>query len=62
MKVYIDKDLCIDCGVCIDTAPDVFDYDDDGQTTVIVDEVPADQEELVLEAIDSCPTEAIKEM
>jgi len=61
MKVYVDQDLCIGCGACIDTAPELFDYNDEGLAQAIVDTVPADQEELAQEAIDSCPTEAIKE-
>lgn len=61
MKVYVDQDLCIACGACIDTAPELFDYNDEGLAEALVDEVPEDQEELAQEAIDSCPTEAIKE-
>lgn len=61
MKVFVDQDLCISCGVCIDIAPEVFHEDADGLTEAIEGEVPADQEDLVQEAMDSCPTEAIQE-
>lgn len=61
MKVFVDPDLCIACGACIDAAPEIFDYDDEGLSHAIVDEVPEDQEDLAREAIDICPTEAIKE-
>lgn len=61
MKVFVDPDLCIACGACIDVAPEIFDYDDEGLSHAIVDEVPEDQEDLAREAIDICPTEAIKE-
>ncbi|HHX51387.1 MAG TPA: ferredoxin [Clostridia bacterium] len=61
MKVTVDPDLCIACGACIDVAPELFDWNDDGLSEAIVDEVPEDQEDLAREAIDSCPTEAILE-
>lgn len=61
MKVYVDQDLCISCGLCIDTCPAVFDWNDDGKADVIVDEVPADAEDDAREAMESCPSEAIKE-
>lgn len=61
MKVYVDQDLCIACGACIDIAPELFDYNDEGLAHAIVDMVPEDQEDLAQEAVDSCPTEAIKE-
>ena len=61
MKVFVDQDLCISCAVCIDIAPDVFHEDDQGITEAIEGEIPEDQVELVQEAMDSCPTEAIQE-
>lgn len=61
MKVMVDQDLCIACGACIDTAPEVFDWNDDGFAHAIVDEVPEGQEDAAQEALESCPTEAIKE-
>jgi|OM-RGC.v1.034278817 ferredoxin len=61
MRVYVDQDECIACGVCIDMCPDVFDWNDEGKSHVIVDEVPADLEDCVQDAMSSCPTEAIKE-
>jgi len=61
MKVYVDQDECIACGVCIDMCPDVFDWNEDGKSDAIVDEVPADLEDCVRDAMDACPTEAIKE-
>lgn len=61
MKVYVDQDLCISCGLCIDICPAVFDWNDDGKADVIVDEVPANAEDDAREAMESCPSEAIKE-
>lgn len=62
MKVKVDPDLCIACGACISLAPEVYDWDDDGKAQSIVDEVPDDMESEAREALESCPTEAIKEV
>jgi ferredoxin len=61
VKVYVDQDLCISCGVCIDLSPDVFGWNDDDKAQSIDAEIPGDKKEEVQEAMDSCPTDAIKE-
>ncbi|WP_066636238.1 ferredoxin [Desulfolucanica intricata] len=61
MKVVVDQDLCISCGSCIDTCPEVFDWNDDDKADSKVDEVPAEVEEQAKEAVESCPTSAISE-
>ncbi|MDK2822819.1 MAG: ferredoxin [Clostridia bacterium] len=61
MKVYVDQDLCIACGACISLCPEIYDWNDDGKAEAIVDEVPSELEESAADAMDSCPTEAIKE-
>ncbi|HOB91113.1 MAG: ferredoxin [Bacillota bacterium] len=59
MKATVDKDLCISCGLCIQTCPDVFDWDDDDKAVAIDEEVPEEFEDEVYEAADGCPTDAI---
>ncbi|KAF1085361.1 Ferredoxin [Sporotomaculum syntrophicum] len=59
MHAEVDQDLCISCGACIDTCPDVFSWNNDEKAHSIVDEVPSDLEDLASEAADGCPTEAI---
>lgn len=41
MKVYVDKDTCIGCGVCEGICPDVFKMTDDGKAEAIVPETEA---------------------
>lgn len=61
MRVQVDQDLCISCGTCIDTCPEVFDWNDEEKAQAIVDEVPPEVEEQAREAVESCPTNAIIE-
>ncbi len=55
MKLHIDSDTCIGCGLCVGTFDSAFDFDDDGKAKVIgeLDETSAD------EAIGNCPVGAI---
>ena len=62
MKVKVDKDLCIGCGACQAICSDVFEIDDDRLSSVLVDEVQEEYQDDAREAIESCPTEAIKEV
>ncbi|MBD3291010.1 ferredoxin [candidate division KSB1 bacterium] len=58
MKAVVDPDLCTACELCVDICGDVFEMDDD-VAVVKVDTVPADLEDDVREAAESCPAEAI---
>lgn len=60
MKASVDQDLCISCGACIDTCPEVFDWNEDDKAHAKVDEVPEANEDAAKEAAEGCPTEAIK--
>ena len=61
MKVKVNKDQCIGCGACAALASNVFEIDDTGLSSVIVDEVAEEDKESAKDAIDSCPTSAIEE-
>ncbi|WP_397316390.1 ferredoxin [Ornithinibacillus gellani] len=64
--VIVDKDTCIACGACGANAPDVFDYDEEGLSYVLLDEnggiksVPTELEDDVLDAYEGCPSDSIK--
>lgn len=57
MKLHIDSETCVGCGLCVGSYPDTFAFDDEGKATVIgeIDEASAE------EAISSCPAGAISE-
>ena len=60
LKVYVDQDLCISCGLCISICDDVFSWNDDDKAQAIDEEIPEELADEVEEAVESCPTEAIK--
>jgi ferredoxin len=59
MKATVDQDLCIGCGLCADTCPEVFAILDDGMAHPIVEPVPHEEYSCVREAADICPVDAI---
>ena len=59
MNVKVNEN-CIGCGSCISlTDSKIFEYNDDGLATCIKDNITKDEEEMVKQAIDYCPTQAI---
>ncbi|MDR1509325.1 MAG: ferredoxin [Synergistaceae bacterium] len=62
MNVNIDFDSCIGCGVCMQICPAVFGLDDDaGKALLLNEEAISGHEELIKEAMDSCPIGCINE-
>ena len=59
MKVHADRDVCIQAGNCVMVADSLFDQDDDGIVVVLVDEIPADEEDKAREAVKLCPSQAL---
>jgi ferredoxin len=59
MRVEVDRDLCESNAVCVGVAPDVFELGDDDLALVRVDEVPADRQAEVREAVALCPKIAL---
>ena len=57
MKFKVDQELCIGCGACEGTCPEVFELDDKSQ--VKLDPVPEEFQECALEAEENCPAQAI---
>ena len=57
MRAKVDRDLCIGSAMCVATAPDVFELDDEGLSRVL-DEGAADEETL-RQAAEGCPVQAV---
>lgn len=59
MKVAkVNEDLCICCGACASMC-DVFEIGDNDVAEAVINPIPADLEEEVIDAADACPTGAI---
>ncbi len=57
IAVNVDRALCIGSGDCVDTAPDVFQLDDEDKAVVVdPDGAPTDD---VIAAAGNCPVAAI---
>lgn len=60
MKVLVDPDTCMGCGICETIAPEIFRLGDEIHAIVIMDPVPEELRDLVLQSVDECPEEAIR--
>jgi ferredoxin len=58
MKVVIDADACIGCGLCVSTCPEAYKMADD-KAVVSGSSVPKDAEECAKKAADECPVTCI---
>lgn len=59
MKVTVDSDRCVGNGVCEAMAPELFEVAGDGQTRLLVDEIPTAQKPLTQAVVESCPALAL---
>jgi ferredoxin len=59
MRVTVDEEACIACGLCAETCPEVFELKDD-KVIVKMEEVPEELVESCREAAEECPVEAIQ--
>ncbi len=56
VKLTVNTDSCIGCGLCVGNYPETFEFDDEGKAKVIaeIDEATAE------DAIANCPASAIE--
>lgn len=59
MKIKINRETCIGCGVCVALAPDYFQLDEEGKSVPKKEVVDEKDEEIVRTAAQSCPTGSI---
>ena len=57
-NVVIDKDECIGCEACVETCPDVFEFDSEEEKAYVIEDADFGLA-CVDEAIASCPAECI---
>ena len=56
-ELFVNKEACIGCGMCVSIDPTHFDFDEDGLSSVTTQENIESED--VQNAISSCPTSAI---
>jgi ferredoxin len=59
MKVFVDPDTCLGCGICEGIAPDVFSLGAEPYAVVLLDPVPEEYWDDVRESVEQCPEESI---
>lgn len=59
MKVFVDPDICLGCGICEGICPDVFQLSSKPYAIVLLDPVPENYRADVVDAMEQCPEEAI---
>ena len=59
MKVVVDLSICNLHGLCVETAPEVFEIGDDGELHVLNETPPESVRATMNKAVRECPTGAI---
>ena len=60
MKVKVNQETCIGCGMCIDMCPEVFEYNDAGLSSPKTESVEESVKDSLAEAQQACPVDAIE--
>lgn len=59
MKIAVDRIRCEGYGFCEERAADLLRLSEDGVLQVLSEEVPTGQEDMVRQAVRSCPVAAL---
>lgn len=61
MRLTVDREVCVGAGMCVLTAPGVFDQDDEeGLVTQLVADPVGQDAEAVEKAVGLCPSGALR--
>ncbi len=60
VRITADRDVCIGAGMCVMTAPAVFDQGEDGLVELLVAEPEGADAQAAREAVDLCPSGALR--
>ncbi len=59
MRATVEKEGCIACEICVNTAPEVFRMGEDGKAEAYIDPLPEELITLAQKAADGCPVSVI---
>ncbi|GLY93603.1 (4Fe-4S)-binding protein [Actinoplanes sp. NBRC 103695] len=59
MRIKADTGVCVGSGQCVLTGPAVFDQDDDGIVTLLVDHPEGEAADQARDAVSLCPSQAL---
>lgn len=57
-KITVDQEICIGCGTCVGIAPEYFKLNNEGKSSAIK-QYTVEDDKKIIEAVDSCPVDAI---
>ncbi|MCW2903784.1 MAG: hypothetical protein JWO67_6049 [Streptosporangiaceae bacterium] len=60
MRVTADRRICVGAGMCVLTAPEIFDQDDDGLVKVLRPAPDDSEQAAAREAAHLCPSGAVR--
>ncbi|QSB06801.1 ferredoxin [Natronoglycomyces albus] len=61
MRIVVDREVCIGAGMCVLTAPELFDQDEsDGRVRLLAKEITSEVAADVETAVTLCPSGAIR--
>lgn len=58
MNIQVDQETCIGCGLCVSTAPEIYQLNAEGKAETVTQPTAAD-EGAAREAAEACPVFAI---
>ncbi|MFH1837316.1 MAG: ferredoxin [Candidatus Omnitrophota bacterium] len=59
MKVTVNEETCIGCGLCVQVAPDIYEMKED-KAMALVNEIPEDKMRGAQDGSEQCPVAAIE--
>lgn len=59
MKISVNRELCMNSGMCTQAVPKIFTMDD-GALVILQEEVPEERLLAVEDAVACCPTSALR--